>query len=273
MESVMNASTPPLIVSIKANLFEYYAYLGRSPRAEWRDDLELTWLLTGISHPFLNNVLRTRLASNQVDERITQTLAYCQSKGVTRLSWWAEPDTCPPELGRHLVAHGLICTSGGPGMAADLLALNEAVASPPDLTIERVQDAETLNQWVQAAVAGFELAEASAQACFDLFMGLGFDLPLRNYVGLLKGKPVATTELFLGAGVAGIYWVSTVPEARRQGAAAVMTLAPLREARDMGYRVGILHASDMGFGVYRRLGFQKHCDMEHFYWASATSQA
>lgn len=43
-----------------------------------------------------------------------------------------------------------------------------------------------------------------------------------------------------------------------------MTLGPLREARALGYRLGILHSSRMGMGVYRQLGFEEHCRMSHY---------
>ena len=70
----------------------------------------------------------------------------------------------------------------------------------------------------------------------------------------------------------GIYVVATIPEARRQGIGTALTLAPLREARAMGYRIGILHASQMGLRVYRRLGFQEYCKMSCYEWAGETSQ-
>ena len=47
-----------------------------------------------------------------------------------------------------------------------------------------------------------------------------------------------------------------------------MTLFPLYEARNLGYRVGVLQSSDMGFRVYQRLGFAQYCRMDHFYWAA-----
>jgi GNAT superfamily N-acetyltransferase len=151
-------------------------------------------------------------------------------------------------------------------MAVDLMALNEAGPAPAELRIECVKDKEGLRKWAYASIVGFGHPETDVDIWFDVFAGLGFDLPLRNYVGILDGEPVATAELFLAAGVAGIYVVATVPGARRQGIGAALTLAPLREARAMGYRVGILHASPMGLGVYRRLGFKEYCRMSHYVW-------
>jgi GNAT superfamily N-acetyltransferase len=258
-------STEALTTAIKANLFEYYDYLGRSPRVEFHEDPCLKWVFTGIPYSFLNNVIFTRLTSENVDSVIQQAMEDFKSKNVTKLSWWIEPGSQPIDLGEHLINQGLTYDQGAPGMAVDLLGMR-IVSTPSGLTIKQVNNVKVLREFVHSAAIGFRLPESSENICFDLFAGLGFDLPLKNYVGYINGEPVATAELFLGAGVAGIYWVSTVPEARHKGIGSAMTHAPLQQACEMGYHIGILHSSEQGIDVYRQLGFVEKCRMSHYVW-------
>jgi GNAT superfamily N-acetyltransferase len=257
-------SAPALVAAIKANQLEWWRTLGLSPKAEFYDSAGVTWLLTGLPTPSLNTVLLAQVEPEDVDEIIDRTQAHFESRGVTTVSWWIQPGTQPADLDVHLVDHGLTYREGAPGMAVDLLALNEDLPTPPGLAIELVEDTAALKQWAYASVLGFGLDEMYVDPWFGLFAALGFDLPLRNYLGTLNGKPVATSQLLLGAGVAGIYVVATLPDARRQGIGSVITLAPLRDARALGYRVGILHASRLGESVYRRLGFEEYCRMSHY---------
>ena len=79
------------------------------------------------------------------------------------------------------------------------------------------------------------------------------------YAATLHGKTVATTALFTGAGGAGIYLVSTIPEVRRRNIATTIVTFALKEARDAGYNIGTLQASEEGIGLYQKLGFSKYC--------------
>jgi GNAT superfamily N-acetyltransferase len=159
-------------------------------------------------------------------------------------------------------------------MAADMLALNEGLPAPPGLTVEQVADVGTLKQFCHVFKVGFGWPDFVEDAWLDLFasVGLGAQSPMRHYLGRLEGEPVATMSLFLGAGVAGIYCVATVPDARRQGIGTAMTLAVLREARALGYRVGILEASEMGFSVYHKVGFREYCKQGNYEWGGETEQ-
>lgn len=70
-----------------------------------------------------------------------------------------------------------------------------------------------------------------------------------------QGRQVATTQLYLADGLAGIYCVATRPAERHKGLGAHATAAALRAAGRLGYRVGVLQSSTAGHSVYLGLGF------------------
>ena len=80
-----------------------------------------------------------------------------------------------------------------------------------------------------------------------------------HYAGTLHGKTVATTSVFTGAGVAGIYLVSTIPEARNRKIATTIVKHVLKQAREAGYNIGTLQSSKEGLGLYLKLGFREYC--------------
>ena len=86
--------------------------------------------------------------------------------------------------------------------------------------------------------------------------------------GPMERKTVSTSMLLTAEGVAGLYFVATVPEARRRGVGFAVTQQPLLEAREMGYRVGILQASKMGQPVYESLGFKEYGKFGVYLWTN-----
>lgn len=271
-EILKDFSAPALVTAIEANYWEFWAFFGRSPQVELHDEPEMMWLVSGIPHPGFNGVFRTQLAPDDIDARIGETLAHFKARRLPML-WWISPSTRPANLGKHLEDHGLTHTAE-PGMAVDLLALNEDVPQPSGLEIEHVRDLETLKKFGHAADIGFGIPDFVGKAILDIeaSLGFGYHLPRQHYVGLLKGEPVATSTLFLGAGVAGIYSVATVPDVRRRGIGSAMTSVPLREARARGYRIGVLRSSRMGLNMYRRLGFKEYCEVSDYLWSGEANQ-
>ncbi len=130
--------------------------------------------------------------------------------------------------------------------------------------ITRVSDEQQLKTWLRAMTIGSE--------GLTLLLGMvtrhGFteDTAIHYYLGVINSQPVATSLLFLGGGVAGIYNVATIPGARRQGIGTALTVVQLLDARAQGYRIGILQSTPMGFNLYRRLGFREYCTFQAYFW-------
>jgi GNAT superfamily N-acetyltransferase len=259
-------SPSSLAHAIKANLYAFFQSFRSSSNAEVEDGAQSFRWHTSVAHPWFNGVLSMVPPGQDVDDLVRATQAYFRSRGVADFTWWLAPALDTSAWAQHLLAHGFQYDDHTPGMALDLAALPAPVESP--LAIRPVEDSATLGEWARTFLQGYELPEAVAPNFLALTESLGIELPIRHYLGVLGGRPVAASTLFLGAGVAGIYNVATLPEARGQGIGSAMTLAPLYQARDLGYRAGILQSSDIGYRVYQRLGFQKLCQIEHFYGQS-----
>jgi predicted GNAT family acetyltransferase len=58
-------------------------------------------------------------------------------------------------------------------------------------------------------------------------------------------------------GIAGVYWVATLPDARKQGYAERITRFVCHHAFAAGARAVILQASRGGETIYRRIGFEE----------------
>lgn len=264
-EARQELSGEALAGAIEANLYEQLRALAGFPGVEFHEEPDMTWVITGIPFPPFNGVFATRLAPGAADARIRITLPHFRQRKVPMI-WWVGPSTQPEDLGVRLQAHGLVHVGDEPGMAVDLRALNEDLPPSVPLVIERVGDAEMLERWLHPVSVSYGFPESVTKAVFagEAAVGFGEHLATQRYVASLRGEPVGASLLFMAAGVAGIYWVATVPDARRRGIGTAVTLAALREARARGYTTGVLHSTEKGVGVYRRLGFRQYCQIGHY---------
>jgi GNAT superfamily N-acetyltransferase len=99
-------------------------------------------------------------------------------------------------------------------------------------------------------------------------------IPSGEYVGWLaedEGVPVATSGLVFQAipphplnltGRSGyVLNVYVTPEWRRQGLATCLVAQAIEHCRSLGLSAVLLHASDTGAAVYRKLGFESTSEM------------
>ena len=146
--------------------------------------------------------------------------------------------------------------SDSAGMALDLGGF-EPEPPPAGVEIVTVDDLAGLDAWETIQRRALDLDETRTRAWRDAHdRALSADIPLRDWIALLDGVPVAAAALFVAAGVAGIYNVATVPEARGRGIGRAVTAAALAEAVARGERTAVLGSSELGYPVYRRLGFR-----------------
>jgi GNAT superfamily N-acetyltransferase len=267
---LQNLASPVIEEAIEANFNEEMAYFGRGmSQGELHKTPELLWIYTGSHGP--NVVLHSRFASNDstyVHAKIDNMQGFFKNRGVD-FDWTTGPTTRPSNLATMLEARGFVNSGSKTGMAIDLQALNENIYVNTDLTITEIEDLETLKILRTIEIPGFGSSETTAQNYYDSYAHAGFSkgMPWHHYIGRLDGEPVAIASLLFYAGVAGVYGIATIPEARRQGVGAAITLHALHEARRHGYRVALLSPTEMSIAIYRRIGFQEYCKLHRYEWS------
>ena len=267
-------SADALVAAIENNLHATWNLVGGTPHANIENDNAVMRLRSGVPSPLCNGVFRARFEAESADAEIDAALSPFRSRKMPMI-WWTGPSSRPSDLGQRLENRGLVHAGESPGMAADLELIDDKPPVPPELHIRSVATVRVLKDWLAAFEAGFEMSRAAARFFFDVFGSIGpeYRLPARHYVAYLGEEPVACSSMFLLAGVAGIYNVATVPDARGLGIGAAVATAPLIRARAEGYRVAILHATEAGLGVYRRLGFREYCTIGQYVWEPETLPA
>jgi ribosomal protein S18 acetylase RimI-like enzyme len=250
------ASEAALAAAVEENLFALFRAMATMPSSEIVESERLSYHLTFPDAPMFKGIWRARLSADEVDNAIEQAIAWFRAKGAPFAVWWFNQNPQPANLFERLKAHGFELDYDAPGMAIDLDALDESLLLSDELTIVTALDDKTLQDWVTVLCASYNMPVSAAQAWTEVTQAFDAEnAPWRLYVGYWNGQSVATNLLFNGAGVAGLYCVGTIPEARGKGFGTAITLKPLLDARAEGYRYGVLFASEEGLPMYSRLGF------------------
>jgi len=259
-----------LIDAVEANMAEFFGQLvGLWSGAESYYGDDIAWSQTELPFSIFNSTVRIRLSAENADSALRAAIARSRAKNVPVL-WWVSPKAQPTDLEERLRAHGFAGPSSTPGMVMDLTRLEDKLALPDGVTIEEVTTLEGLDAFREAFAGGFELPQSVADAFNAVFraIGIGEDKSLRHFLARLNGKPAASSSVMFAGGVAGVYNVATLPSARGQGIGRAVTAYPLYIAREAGYRVSILKSSQMGYSVYRKMGYEQVCEFKNYTWQS-----
>lgn len=202
-----------------------------------------------------NSANAARFTATSADARIGDVIAWFEARGLP-FAWHAGPADRPDDLRRRLVDRGFVLGPDEmPGMVARLDAL-PGIEMPAGATLERVGDLPTFREWLDVVVAGFGMPAMMGEA-FMRFGGLGFGPGMPELLlARLDGRPVAVALAAVAGGGLIISNVTTLPDARGRGLGRAVTLAAMHHGAAAGVPVAVLQATEMGRGIYQRLGFE-----------------
>ncbi|MBS0661103.1 MAG: GNAT family N-acetyltransferase [Verrucomicrobia bacterium] len=235
----------------------FWRLYGQAPGGVLRQTQDVCLTLSGIPHPLFNGMHRARPAdAGQARAMVAEVKTLLNEVGVPAL-WWTLPETTTPPLAEALLAGGATCLGPAPAME---LALEQL----PPLTLPGVEVREVTSDelalWAEIAARGTDLPPEVVSALSALEPQLPVEPHRRRFLAWRGGEAVGSACTIEAGPDVGIFAIAVLPAHRRGGLGALLTVEPLRAAAARGCRTALLQASEMGYPVYRRLGFAHQGD-------------
>jgi GNAT superfamily N-acetyltransferase len=216
------------------------------PQGETHEAGSIFSFVTGLPLSGFNGCVVTQEGS---PDELAASLAWVAARAVPFRVWVAEK--LAAGLAEVPARYGLQpATSLYPGMV--LHPIPDAPALTAGVSVFPIFE-PSLDEFIRVLEEGGLQAEFAHALISPSFAA---DPDVQLFVGRLDGKPVSTSIAIRSRDASGLYYVSTLPEARGRGVGTAVTWAAVGAGRDWGCDTVVLQSSVMGLSMYAAMGFR-----------------
>lgn len=262
----MTTTLDPRVVPIEQNVYGFFRAYRDWPLLTFGEDPDAISFTSDVPFPLFNAVIGTRFRPEQAAARAEALLDRLIPRGLP-FAWWLMPSSRSTELESVLARRGLTVSGSSTGMFADLSGYEHDETLPDGVTLEPV-DSANLDEATDTLVVGFDMPAVVREPVRELlgYAGIPFGITVVHLLARLDGRPVGVGTVAVMNGVAGLYNIAVLEEARGHGLGRAVTAGLMQRGRAHGGKVSVLHATPMGQPVYARLGYKPMCEIPHFVW-------
>jgi ribosomal protein S18 acetylase RimI-like enzyme len=183
-------------------------------------------------------------------EQVGAAIGWLSGRAIPHLAWIREE---PADAMRPVMtAHGFELV--GPPEPVMAIEPPARVPPPPEgVSVREVTDATGLDDHIASAVANGFPEDAARMLYAMPFLA---DHDVRLFTAYVDGRPAGHSAAIRSGDVSGVYGVGVPPALRGRGIGTAVTWAAVGAGREWGCELVVLQSSELGFGVYRRMGFE-----------------
>ena len=244
--------------NVADNLREWLRVIAGSRGAgELRELRGVSIASAGVTFQMFNAAFLSGPVANDAEltQRIMLPMVHFNARGLEWAYWVCEDFIHSPTRRRSRVAfekHGLRHSVDLPGMVAE--QVKPPMRPLPIIDVRRVCDGSTKEAFCAIGSVCFHVPLAWFR---EVFESESVWTRFAAYVGYVNGEPVSTAAVVMGAEVAGVYNVATMPGHQRQGYGEAVMRHAISDARlEHGVGRTILQATPAGLRLYQRMGFR-----------------
>ena len=255
MINAFHAKLAATIHDLEKTAYNYLKFIASMPGIEFHEESDVFYLSSAAPVFYFNSVFDARFNEN-ANERIDSAKDFFRHRGRLSFTWHISPSSRPENLSEMLVAQGGEVIESMPYLAIRLEDVPRDFPPPANFSWKPVRTHEMLASWISIYCQARGYPDSS-NACFRVFADLDLTESslLQLILGYLDDSPVATYSAFMDGEIAGLYSLSTLPEARGHGIGTAISVAAADLAVKNGCQIAMLLSEQPSRNICKRLGF------------------
>ncbi|HEX3608397.1 MAG TPA: GNAT family N-acetyltransferase [Solirubrobacterales bacterium] len=215
------------------------------------------------SHPVISNAAFRSGDTVDAEEFVARAKRFFDERGRGFSIWirGEEPEdldlaTAAAQAGAQSVYEMPEMVLGSPVEEPDL---------PADAELRRLSEAGQADDYWKVAAASYTSIGFPPEVFGSYTDNAGLLAEnIAAFIAYLDGEPVSIAMTIVSHGVAGIYWVGSLEQARGKGLGRAVTAAATNAGFELGAEIASLQASPMGKPIYEPMGYETVYDYRLF---------
>jgi len=240
---------------LEKSTVSYLKFIASLPLIEIYEQQDVMYLAADAPVFYFNSVFKARFNGN-AKQQIDSAKDFFRSRRRSSFTWHITPASQPENLRDSIMAQCGELLESLPYLACRLEDVPRGLPLPANFDWKLVRTREMLAAWIFIYCHARGYAE-SADRLFKVFSDLDLteSSPLQLILGYLGDEPIATYSIFMDGEMAGLYSLSTLPEARGHGIGTAISVAAADLATEYGCRTAMLLSERPSRNICKRLGF------------------